>query len=187
MTIEKLDREKVLISLCNEDMENFSISFESLSLCDERARTVLTRLLHLACNKAGVTYSKKTVLVEAIPHQSGCLILVTLMEKQRVRKVYKVKRMKESPCFCFSDAEAVLSASERINKEGVFLYGNELWLCDDRYYLIFDYPVISKRAKGLLSEYGQSLKSTRVFISRIKESGKLLLGVNAMNTIGNIV
>lgn len=184
MTIEQLDTTKVLISLCNEDMEDYSLSFDTMSFYNDSSRRVLMRLLRLACNKTGMPFGSKTVLVEALPHQSGCLLLVTLMEKQKKRKTYRVKRIKERPCYCFDGAEELLSGIESLNHKNVSLHMNSLWLFGGKYYLIFDYPLVSRRARGVLCEYSRELSITDVRAARIRESGKLLCGFNAVEMIG---
>ena len=182
MTIEQLDSRKVLISLCNEDMENFSLRFNNLSFCDEHSRKVLVRLTQLACVKTGLQLNKSAVLMEALPHQSGCLLLLTVLEKSQ-RKVYKVKRYRFFYCFVFESAEEVLSCAETLGECGFTLNRNSLWLFENRYYLIFDYPVLHKASKGVLCEYGKEAERTAISLSRIKELGKLLYKDRAMEGI----
>ncbi len=182
MTIEQLDTRKVLISLCSEDMENFELKFNDMSFCDEHSRKVLLRLTQLACIKTGLEIKKGTVLMEALPHQSGCLLLVTLMEKPK-RKTYKVKRFKEFPCFVFDSAEEMLSCAESLGSKDISVNRNSLWLYAGRYYLLFDYPLISPVCRGVLCEYSREIKGTAVNLSRIRESGKLLCRDNAVELI----
>lgn len=182
MTIEQLDSTKVLISLCSEDMEDFKLKFNDMSFCSEHSKRILLRLLQLACSKAGVSFERKTVLMEALPHNSGCLLLLTMMEKNR-RKTYKVKKIKEHPCFVFENAEELLSAAENLQTRGVSLRDNSLWVLDGKYYLMFNYPFVSRDVCALLREYSRRANYTFVGISRIKETGKLLCDGNALGII----
>ncbi len=182
MTIEQLDTRKVLISLCNEDMESFDLRFNDMSFCDEHSKKVLLRLMRLACVKTGLELKKGTVLMEALPHRSGCLLLVTLMEKA-VRKTYRIKRLKDFPCFVFEDAEEMLSCAESLGSKDIYMHRNSLWLYMGRYYLLFDYPVISPVCRGVLCEYAREIKGTAVTLSRIRENGKLLWRDNAVEFI----
>lgn len=187
VTVEQLDKEKLLISLGLDDMRELSVSFETLDICDKDARMIIMRLLRLACKRAGVAYLQKTLLVEALPCDSGCLLLVTLMEKHSKRRMYKVKRLREYPCFCFFSAESLLSASERLKALDIKLYSNSLWLYKEKFFLIVDYPIVSERVRSILSEYAGGLSGTRVFVSRVRESGKLLCPSNAMSVIGEFM
>ncbi|MBQ7999957.1 MAG: adaptor protein MecA [Ruminococcus sp.] len=182
MTIEQLDTSKVLISLCSEDMENFQLRFNDMSFCSEHSRKVLLRLMRLACSKTGMELNTGAVLMEALPHQSGCLLLVTLMSESK-RKTYKVKRFKEFPCFVFERAEEMLSCAESLGSKDISLHRNSLWLYNGRYYLMFDYPAISDVCRGLICEYAREIKSTAIILSRIRESGKLLCRDNAIEFV----
>lgn len=183
MTIEQLDTSKVLISLCDEDMRDYKLQFNGMSFCSEHSKRVLLRLLQLACMRAGINYRSKTVLMEALPHQSGCLILVTMLESKK-RKTYKVRRIKEQPCFVFESAEELLCSAEDIYRQEMKLYSNSLWLCEGKYQLVFDYPLLQDRVRRILGEYAEEHRITRVGVSRIKERGKLLWDHNALETIG---
>lgn len=183
MIIEQLDASKVLISLCNEDMKSFKLQFENMSFYSEHSKRILVRLLKLACMKAGVSCKSKTVLMEALPHQSGCLILVTMMETKK-RKTYRVKKVAEKPCFVFDSTEEMLTGMETLYKGNFSMSSNSLWVCEDRYYLFFDYPSVQERVQRILTEFAFYKIFPQVEISRIKERGKLLCGESAVDTIG---
>lgn len=186
MTIEQLDTSKVLISLCNEDMKNFELQFENMSFYSEHSKRILLRILKLACMKAGVSCKSKTVLMEALPHQSGCLILVTMMDGEK-RKTYKVKKTEKKPCFAFEGAEEMLTGVEKLYRSSFSLHSNSLWMCEGRYYLIFDYPLVQECVRRILMEYAVHTACPQVEIARIKERGKLLCGKSAVDIIGRSI
>ncbi len=182
MDIEQLSKERLLITLSSEDMADFKVSFDSLSMENLQERKVLLRLLQLAERKSGVSYKDKTVLVEALPFVGGCALLVTLSSKEKERKTYRVKRYEKFPAVKFLNAENMLSAAESL--KGKMIHRNSLWLSNGEYYLIMDYPVISREITMLLSQYGRILNLTSVALSRIKERGKALCKDDAMRLIG---
>ncbi len=186
MTIEQLDERKVLISLGSDDMKSFELEFENMSFYSEHSKRVLLRLLQLACMKAGISSRSKSVLMEALPHKSGCLLLVTMLE-EKSRKTYKVKRVTSQVCFEFESAEAMLSAAQELFLSKQKLKNNSLWLSQGRYYLIFDYPWVHRGISEIAGVYGVQCKCTRIQISRIKESGKLLHEGNALEYIGRTI
>ncbi len=183
MTIEQLDERKVLISLCSEDMKSFELEFENMSFYSEHSKRVLLRLLQLACMKAGISAKSKSVLMEALPHKSGCLLLVTMLE-EKGPKTYKVKRVTSQVCFVFESAEAMLSTAQELSRSELKLRSNSLWLLEGRYYLIFDYPRVHRGISEIAGYYGVECRCTGIQISRIKESGELLHKGNALEYIG---
>lgn len=51
MTIDKIKSNKILITLCDEDMRDFSLDYDTLSLYDNHSRKILMRILQIACLK----------------------------------------------------------------------------------------------------------------------------------------
>lgn len=183
MTIEKLNSTKVLISLCREDMEKFRLSINKMSFCNEDSRKVLLRLTELACKEAGVTLSGKTILMEALPLQSGCLILVTFADKKK-RRTYKVKSIRRRVVYIFDDAEKMLCAAEILYHRDVELPNHAMWLFADKYYAVFDYCPLQKEVCAVLRNFARPTRFVPIGISRIQEGGRLICDKNALKTIG---
>ena len=80
MNIEQIDESRVLITLCDEDMESYSVSFESLSLSDNHTRRVLKKLMYYASDRTGIKKKKKHILIEALKYEHGCLLLFSCIQ-----------------------------------------------------------------------------------------------------------
>jgi len=186
MTIEKLSETKVLISLCGEDMDNFRLNISKMGFGDERSRRVLLRLLELARRETGADLKLKAALIEALPLQSGCLLLVTFTNKER-RKTYKVKSIDKRLCYVFGNAEKMLSAAEDLYRTKTEVQDNRLWLSFERYYIVFDNPFIRFATRDILKKYAQEKFLSSVSVSRIKENGKMLCCGNALSAVGKVM
>ena len=178
MTFEKLNCEKILITLRHEDMETLELSFEDMSVSDEKSRKTLRRLLLLACFDAGIESKGRRFLLEALPADSGCMLLVS-SEKIDKRKKYRVKKIAGFPCCVFSDADSMLGGMTAFARSGSGFFPNSLYRVRGKYYLVLDYPVISPERKALLSEYGEWMKLGSIRLSRLKEHGEPLIIGNA--------
>lgn len=183
MTIEQLDKCRVLISLKPQDMDAYAISIDKLNIKDARCKETLKSILKSALDKVGISTEDKAVLVEAMPHREGMFILVTVDIMRRIRKIYRVKKPKMLPCCRFDNAEGLLSCIELLKAEKIKLMSNSLWQYKKSYYLIFDCAGISPRAKAVLSEYAQCHSVSLTRLARIKEAGKMLLESNAVKKI----
>ena len=183
MTIDRLSRKSVLISLKKEDMSELSISIEKLNLKDSSCKNALKNLLALALEKTGIKKGNQTTMIEAWPHKDGCLILVTIDYPKPPRKTYKVKRPPSSPCFCFSDAENLLASIEKLRIPTAHITSNSLWLYKDRYYIIFDFSCISAKVISILGEYSRYFYIPLHQKAKITESGKKLSAKNAIREI----
>ncbi|MDO4419563.1 MAG: adaptor protein MecA [Ruminococcus sp.] len=187
MTIEQLDKSRILISLKNADMDAYSISIDKLNIKDKACKETLKSILKTALDKVGISTVDKAVLVEAMPHREGMLILVTVDFMHSIRKVYRVKKPKMLPCCRFDSAEGLLSCMELLKHEKIRLFPNSLWQYQKAFYLIFDYAGIPPRAKAILSEYSKCHCVSLTRLARIKEAGKELLSYNAVKKIAEMI
>lgn len=171
MTIEQIDSSKVMILLGCDDMKDFSLEYETLGFSDPHSRRILSRLLKLACNKTGMSVNNKRMYVEALPHKSGCLILLTLTEKNK-RRVYKIKKSDKSYCCIFKDVEALIGASIALKKFP--LPKGSVFLQDKKYYLIIDTMPLSLYLMSALEEFSDAYVCSKTTCARIAENGKEL-------------
>lgn len=183
MTIEQLDKWRVLISLKPQDMDTYAISIDKLNIKDKACKDTLKAILKEALDKVGISTEDKAVLVEAMPHREGILILVTVDFMRHIRKTYRIKKPRMLPCCKFDSAEGLLSCVEHLKTEKVKLLPNSLWQYKNGFYLIFELSGISPKAKAVLSEYALCHSVSLTRIARIKEAGKELLKSNAVEKI----
>lgn len=182
MTIEQIDSGKVMIILGCDDMKDFSLEYDTLGFSDPHSRRILSRLLKLACTKTGLSVNNKRMFVEALPHKSGCLILLTLTEKHS-RKVYKIKKSDKS-CVCiFYDVEALIQASVAIKK---FPAANgKIYFCDGKYYLIIETLPLSLNLMSALEEFSDAYVCSKPACARIAENGKDLGNIKILGKYFN--
>lgn len=185
MNISQLSDTKVLITLGSDDMKNFGLDFQKIGLSDPHSKKILSRLCTLACASNSINTERKTILLEAIESGDGMMLLLSVKEGEYKRKKYRIKRISEYPCYSFCDVEHLLSCIEQLCDSDSFFYNNSAFCYKNRYYLVFDYPVVSKKAKVILSEFSHKVKGSKTFISRLKESGKTLSKGNAIMHIGS--
>lgn len=183
MIIEQIDNSKVLIVLGSTDMRDFSLEYRTLSFSDPHSRMILTRLLTLACVKTGMDTEDKKLIVEALPHSEGCLILLTLAPKGR-RRTYRIKKPDKNLCCVFRDSEALISAGVALKGKNL-LPQNSVYLYRGKYCLVIDNRPVSLGALCLLEEFSTPFVCTKTAIARIKENGKKLSAGNGIQTIGN--
>lgn len=175
MTVEQIDSTKVLISLCNEDLTEYSLRFDTMSFNDPHSRRILNKLLTIACGKTGMKQEKdKSMLVETMPHSNGCLILLTINHKKKKRTVYKIKRNPSGWCCRFQNAEDFLSCMEALELCGSAMYRVFAYLFGGSYFLFTEQPKIAPASAAVLSEFGRLQKKDCLFNKRLSEGGKLL-------------
>ncbi len=184
MKISQLSNDKLMITLCNDDMKSFELEFDDMGLSDPHSKKIITRLLSLACTSNSIVLDNKIILCEALPTDNGCVLFISLKDKQHKRKKYRIKRITEYPCYRFECVEDLLSAVEKLYYTDVLFYNNSAYMYKDRYYLVFDYPIVPKKAKSILLEFANTVKGTKPFVARLHESATTLSSGNAIVHIG---
>lgn len=184
MKISQLSNDKVMVTLSADDMKNFELEFDSIGLSDPHSKKVISKLLSVALNSSFAPNDNKSILCEAVPMGSGCVLLITLKDKKNNRKKYRIKRIKEYPCYRFENVDDLLTTVQKLYYTDVFFYNNSVYMYNDKYYLVFDYPVVPKKAQNILSEYSKAVRGTKPFVARLNESAKALSKGNAIIHIG---
>lgn len=181
MTVDKINHNRILITLCDEDMRDFALDYATLSLNDFHSRKILMRILNLACFKTGIEVQNKNIFVEAMPLDKGCVLLLTVSDSRR--HSYKIKGTQKSVCYCLGDSKNFLDTMERLYRQNVCCNKNSAYLYNGDYYLVFDYPSVPKKIKLILGEYGVRCGGN-IFAAKLRESGREICRINAIAQIG---
>ena len=66
MKIEQIDNSRILISLCDKELQKFSVTFESLDFSESHSRSVIREIIQNASAQTGIDMSNKKILIEKI-------------------------------------------------------------------------------------------------------------------------
>ncbi len=182
MNIEQIDASKILISLCDKEMKDYNVSYETLGLRDLHARKVIHDLLSRAEHKTGMELHGKRLVIEAMKYDHGCLLLVTV-EHTETRKVYRIKSRSSSYAFRFHNAEDLLSCIEQLYRYSGST--RSTLLADDNcYYLLLPRLMSDDRILRIISEYTNYAAKGILTALSLKEHTKTLSSPNAISEIG---
>ena len=187
MNIEQLDGTRILISLCEKDLETLDITFEELGLSESHSRRVLKKLLLSASDKTGVEMSGKKIMIEAIQYEHGFILLITLRDKEK-RKKYRIKRCRNSYVFLFDSAENMLRCMNALYRMKDRCFLSSVFFCGGRYYLVINSSgSLHGRYIATISEFCSSRRGGSLFASLLLEHGTVLASKNAVEKIGSAI
>lgn len=184
MTVDKLNHNKLMITLCSEDMHDFKLDYTSLSLYDYHSRKILMRILNLACFKMGIDAKNKKMLVEALPFDNCCVILLTLVRNET--RSYRIKSSIQNICYLLGNCENFLETVRLLYLQNVCCNKNSVYFFDGNYYIVFDYPAIPHKFKKILSEYAEK-RCDELTAPRLRENGREICKTNAISQIGRFL
>ncbi len=184
MKIQQLDHNRILISLCDEDMELFCLDFDALSLSDEHSGSILRDILSQAAAATNTDLSNKHVLIEAIKHDKGCLLLLTLTVKKH-RRIYRVKQSTDVLTFVLKDAERLLGCIQALLPLSSRITSSSVYLSDDHYYLtVYSQGAVKSCFTNTAMEYSTRRIEGNVIVSYLMEHGRTLSSDHALQEIG---
>lgn len=164
MKIEQLDSGTILVTLAREDMRDLRLDLE---VADDEVKDGMLRLLYRVGERCGLDHRGKSYLIEALPARDGCLLIISVHSVKR-RRVYRIKRDNSREVCIFDSADALL---DRLLAGGFLKSG--VWLYRGRYILLLP-PILPRRERARLSEYGRLMRADAVAVARVKEYGTLL-------------
>ena len=185
MNIKQIDADRILISLCDEDLKSYCITFESLDTDDRHSELVLEELLLKASEYTGTSFRNKRVLIEAMKYDHGCILLLTLREKAGKRRSYRLSRTTQTVTFAFDRAESFLCCIEALYHIKNRRIVSSAFVCGNRYYLVISSPAAIKSSLlNTASEFSCEKKKGLAFISFLREHGEALSVGRAVEIIG---
>ena len=185
MNIERIDTARILVLLGEKDLEEYEITFESLTFSEMHSKEVLTDIIRSASEKAGIDFRNKKIVIEALKYDKGCMLLLTLSGR---RKIYRVRYYSKTYIFQFNSAESFLSCIKAVYRLNGDKFISSAFLYDNRYYLVIN--TLSGLGENYINTFGEFCTGTKrgeVYSAFLREHGKPLKLHNAVQSIGSIL
>ncbi len=185
MNIEQIDEQRIMISLSDKDLEGYRVTFETLSLSEIHARSVIQSLIQRAAVRTGISVDNKKITIEALKYEHGCLLLLTVENRKPPRKKYKIKNAGESYTFSFSDAESLLSCIKSLYAMNGRHIKSTVYYDGKRYYLVVsNLPILSKKYIHTIKEFSMGCRHSASSSASVAEHCMALTGSRAIESIG---
>lgn len=187
MIIERLDSNRLLITLQSDDLDVFEIEADTLNMENSAHAALIREIISLALVKTGIHAYRKRLSVETLPYGSGCFLLVTVHEKN-IHKKYRVKENIKYRLIHISNAQTLLIVIKHLHEVGFrcksTLYHSET----DGYYLVLGFNRRYDAAlKRYLCEYGTILPCDALAVSKLDETCQTLYSDTAIAHIGSLL
>lgn len=189
MTVEQIDSTRLIIALCDEDMKNFSLNYDTLCLKDPHSNKILKQLLLLAEIKTGIDIHNKKIMVEAMNFENGCILLVTFSLKENLTyRRYKIKTVPHIFIAEFKNVETLFLCIEKLCDKDLYIPPSSLYAWNGKYELIFVSKIsLRRKLRHLLTEFCDCFTDDIIFRDRICEHGTEICGTNAVQKLLEVV
>ena len=207
MKIEKIDENKVRITLTIDELTHRQITLKDIEQDSNRAQDLFIDLLEETELNEDFLMDDSQLFVEASSDNEN-LFVVTITKidympeitkytpKKTTRKKKKTSANSQteytvaSTIYKFKNIDTVLELASKLKTEKAFMGTNSLYKYEDSYFVVFSNTSI-KNAKFIktfviLSEYAQQYYATDMYKTLIQEKCKLIIEKKALQTLSKI-
>ena len=204
MKVEKINNNKVKITLTFDELEKREIDINDIEKNSEIAKNLFMDLIEESNIDEEFEFEDSQLLIEACSDNNN-LFVVTITKVDNIPDMRKysllekkVKTSKknnknittykvDSYIYSFSSIDNILNLCENSKNENLFFGKNSLYKYDEKYFIIFATSSV-KNKKFLktfifLSEYCENYYSYDIFSTAVKEKSKLIIENRALQSL----
>lgn len=206
MKIEKIDENKVKITLTLDELSQRQISLKDIEQDSNTAQDLFLDLLEESDLQEDFLMDDSQLFVEASSDNEN-LFIVTItkidympelakysVSKKKTRRKNSNKSSSEyivaSCIYKFNDLDRIFELSSKLKLEKAFIGTNSLYKYEDSYFIVFS-PSSIKNAKFIktfviLSEYCEQYYAANMYKTLVQEKSKLIIEKKALQTLSKI-
>lgn len=202
MKFEKLNENKIRITLNNQDLAEKHIDFQSFMSNSQESQNLFLDMLDEAEKKVGFITKDYKIRIEALAMSDGNFILTITRFGKNIDSDFKTSKMKKVKIkrknldmkskqiiYTFNSFDDFCNFSNFISKIANFsnlAKSMVLYLYNDIYYLCISNINIEnsniKQLYTLITEFGTYVDNSEVFSRKLNECGKIIMKNNAVKT-----
>lgn len=178
MRIEKIEGNKIRVTLTSADLLDFNIDVKTLRPDSPQLHTFLFKVMERVQRETGFNPYSGQVVVEATPSAEGIVLLVTKISEERrpvpqkpARAPRHVRAVKKAAVkqhiYCMGSFDDVCALFETI--DSALLLDCRLYELDGRFYLVS----AAAKAMAVLAEFGAVLRHDAMTEAFLAEHGRL--------------
>lgn len=200
MKIEKLNEDKIRITLNIEELKNKNVDFHSFMSNPIETQSFFLDMLDEAEKEIGFSTENYKISIEALAMSNGNFIFtVTRIQepnkftkkKLHIKKKNDISNQSSIFIFQFDLFEDFCDFCNFLNNSMYssikdYIKNNVLYSYNEKYYLVIKNSkideIIFKSLYSSILEFSKNVNNTELFENRLKEYGKLIIKTNAIKT-----
>lgn len=200
MKIEKLNDDKIRITLNMEDLKEQDIDFQSFMSNPIESQDLFMYMLEKAEKEVGFVTDDYRVMIEALATSSGTFVLtVTRINPEKQRNTYKPRKINikrkisavnaEKAIYCFDSFDEFLEYCKFLKNDILqhlddFASFSKLYEYNNNYYLVLEdihmNTHLLKSFTSGITEFAHFVNDSDLFESKLLEYGNIIFENNAI-------
>lgn len=202
MKIEKLNDDKIRITLNIKDLEENHIDFQTFMSNSIESQELFLNMLDQAEKELGFVTDDYRVMIEALATANGNFVLTVTRFEQQIDKTFTKKKKvnikrkttainTDKAIYCFNSFDEYCNFCSFLNNNILKHINNfadsvSLFEYKNKYYLVFSNIHINnsllKTFCSGITEFARFVNECELFESKLKEYGNLIIKDNAIDT-----
>lgn len=182
MKIEKINDNKIKVTVNNSDLEKNNIDIHSFMSNSIESQCLFLGILEEAEIQVGFNTDNYKLTIEALALSDGNFIItVTRVEKENIKstRVHAYRKQSNSNCqeyiYHFENFDNFCSFTNCLTKSNIQLSINNkhlLYQYNNSFFLILE--TVNEKLSTLISEFANQIENSELIINKIKECGVLI-------------
>lgn len=201
MKIEKLNEDKIRITLNLEDLKEKDIDFHSFMSNSIESQEIFLDMLEEAEREVGFVTDDYRIMIEALAMKDGNFVLTVTRLSDKEKSTYKKRKLNikrknsfpnaEKAIYCFNTFDEFCEFCNFANNNMLknmndFAQKISLFLYNERYYLVFTNINVNidllKTFCSSITEFAHFINNSELYESKLLEYGKVVIENNAIDT-----
>lgn len=185
MLIEIISSSTIKISLDENDMSLYDISFEKLDRASPKTKRLIIDLIQNIRDETSIDLSSEKLFVEAFPKDDGgCLLYLSMLNSNLKPSTDNSSLYSSVICILESPDQLIEISAQIFNIYNHILHNSELYFFDDKYFLILHtFKKADKKLKSFLNEFCEVVGSGEICCSIVREYNICIFPINAIEEI----
>lgn len=164
----------MIVEMSNEEMETFSVTYETLSSDDISTEKMVRKIIDRAISlSSDIQKDCEKITVEALPSDSGCFFILTFSKRQKKR--YRVKNTSDQLLLEAESVDEILDFASAVKRERIIRGTGKLYRCDGKYQLYVSSS--APKVVRFMEEFGAVRRIKSVHLCRLAEYGTYMGGI----------
>lgn len=198
MKIEKIDENKIRITLSFEELENRNVTLRDIESNNKLAKELFADLIEESNVDEYLEAEDSQLFIEASADNNNTLFMLTVTKIEDIPDINKyVKNSQFLLCdrldyrlFEFKSLDRILDFCETTKDENLYFGTNSLYKYNEKYFILFGKAVLRNKkfvkTCAMLSEYSTRYFSYDLYYTAITEKSELMIKNRALQKLSTI-
>lgn len=196
MKIERINEDKVRITLSFEELEKRNVTLSDIEKNDTIAKNLFVSIIEESDLDEYIEFENSQLFIEAASDNNDTFILtitkikdlpdLNKYSKKQTKKLYRI----DSKIYEFDSLDTILEFLKIAKEQNLYFGSNSLYKYEDKYFVLFSESAIKNKnflkTYVIMSEFMNRHFSSDLYCTTIREKGTIVIKNRALQKLSKI-